>query len=224
MTTFNDIFKQKFLNNFINNISISTVGITLITAAILSLIVFFTYKLTTRNMVYSKKFNVTMALMSIVTSAVVLSMQANIVVSLGMVGALSIVRFRTAIKEPRDLLFLFWSISNGIIVGANLYSIAFMLSAVLIVGMLFFDLLPIKSLPCLLVINCKNFKSEQEVLKLLKKQKVNFNIKSRNVSGEKIDLLLEVSIKMENKILESISKIKDVQNVNLISQDGESQY
>lgn len=166
----------------------------------------------------------TMALMSIVTSAVVLSMQANIVVSLGMVGALSIVRFRTAIKEPRDLLFLFWSISNGIIVGANIYSISFALSLVLTIAMIFFDLLPESKLPCLLVINCTDFKTETKVLNILKDNKIKNVIKSRNVNNKQIDLLLEVSIKMDSSILEDINKVKGVNSFNLISQDGESQY
>ena len=94
-----------------------------------------------KNTIYSKNFNVTMSLISIVTAGVVLSMQANIVVSLGMVGALSIVRFRTAVKEPRDLLFLFWSISNGIIIGAGVYSLVFIMAIILTIGLLVFDIL-----------------------------------------------------------------------------------
>ena len=224
MTTFNDIFKNKFLESFMNNMSLSTIALTLVIASFLSLIVYFVYKLTTKSVVYSKNFNVSMALMSIVTSAVVLSMQANIVVSLGMVGALSIVRFRTAIKEPRDLLFLFWSISNGIIVGASIYSIAFALCIVITIAMIFFDLLPESKLPCLLVINCTDFKTEAKVLKILKVNKIKNVIKSRNVNNKQIDLLLEVSIKMDSTILEEINKVKGVNSFNLISQDGESQY
>ena len=139
--TFDEIFKDSFLDNFTSNLSIPTISITLIYAFLLSIFVFFIYKLTTKNVIYSKKFNVSMSLMSIITAAIVLSMQANITVSLGMVGALSIVRFRTAIKEPRDLLFLFWSISNGIIIGAGIYSIALVLAIVLGIAMLFFDII-----------------------------------------------------------------------------------
>lgn len=224
MIKFNDIFKTKFLESFMNNISISTVALTLVTAVLFSFVVFFVYKLTTKNIIYSRKFNVSMSLMSIVTSAVVLSMQANIVVSLGMVGALSIVRFRTAIKEPRDLLFLFWSISNGIIIGAGLYSIVFMLSVVLIIAMLIFDLIPEKKLPCLLVVNCNDFKVEEKVFKTLTDNKIKYVVKSRNVYDSKIDLLLEVSMNMEDSILKSLDKIKGIQSINLISQDGEGQY
>lgn len=151
MDTFNfsDIFKSNFLDNFNNSISISSVIITMIIALIFSLIAFYVYKLTCDNVVYSKKFNVTMSLMTIVTAAVVMSMQSNVVVSLGMVGALSIVRFRTAIKEPKDLLFLFWAITNGIIIGAGVYSIAFILAIVLTIGLLVFERLPGNKIPYL---------------------------------------------------------------------------
>ena len=224
MTTFKDIFKSKFLEQFMNNISISTVVITLGIAAIFSLWVFFVYKLTTKNMVYSKSFNNAMALMSIITAAIVLSMQANIVVSLGMVGALSIVRFRTAIKEPRDLMFLFWAISNGIIIGANIYAIALFLSIIITIAMFILDLIPSKALPCLLLINCDNFKTEEKAIKILQNKKIKYRIKSRNVSEQRIDLLLELSASMYDNLIEDISKIKGIINLNLISQDGESQF
>lgn len=224
MTTFKDIFKNKFLEKFANNISLSTVGMTLFVSGLFSLWVFFVYKLTTKNMVYSKNFNNSMALMSIITAAIVLAMQANIVVSLGMVGALSIVRFRTAIKDPRDLMFLFWAISNGIIVGANLYSIALFLSIIITIAMLILELFPSKALPCLLLINCDNFKAEDKAIEILKNKRIKYHIKSRNVSEKRIDMLIELSASMHDDLLEKISKLKGINNVNLISQDGESQY
>jgi len=224
MTTFNDIFKTKFLEKFMNDVSLTTVGVTLMIAAMLSLFVFVVYKLSTKSMVYSKSFNNSMALMSIITAAVVLSMQANIVVSLGMVGALSIVRFRTAIKEPRDLMFLFWAISNGIIVGANLYSIAIILSIMITIAMFILDFLPSKTLPCLLLVNCDNFKVEDKVFQVLKDKGKKFHIKSRNVSNAKVDLLIELSASMQDDLLEELNKLKGVSNLNIITQDGEVPY
>ena len=108
---FSDIFKDSFLSNFSTTISLPTIIFTLVYAFLISLFVYFIYKLTTKSVIYSKKFNITTSLMSIITAAIVLSMQSNITVSLGMVGALSIIRFRTAIKEPRDLLFLFCNVT-----------------------------------------------------------------------------------------------------------------
>ena len=128
--SFSDVLKKNFLDNFTGNISFELVLVTLLFSLLFAVIVFFVYKFTSKNTIYSKNFNITMSLVGIITASIVLSMQANIIVSLGMVGALSIVRFRTAIKEPRDLLFLFWSISNGIIIGAGVYSIVFILALI----------------------------------------------------------------------------------------------
>ena len=174
MNTFNfsDILKNKFLNNFTITIDISNVVLTMCVALVFSLIVFYVYKITCDNVIYSKKFNVTTSLMTIVTAAVVMSMQANVVVSLGMVGALSIVRFRTAIKEPKDLLFLFWAISNGIIIGAGVYSIVFILALVLTIGLFLFERLPGNKIPHLLVVSLNGLKNEKELINEMDKNKI----------------------------------------------------
>lgn len=221
--TFNEIFKDSFIDNFSSNLSIPTISITLIYAFLLSIFVFFIYKLTTKNVIYSKKFNVSMSLMSIITAAIVLSMQANITVSLGMVGALSIVRFRTAIKEPRDLLFLFWSISNGIIIGAGIYAIALVLAIVLGIAMLFFDIIPEKKSPYLLVIYFKNV-STRDIEIILGSYKVKYRLKSENLSSKESSYIYELKFKDNKEFLNDILKIKGVNEVNLMSQDGESQY
>ena len=221
--TFNEIFKDGFLNNFTSNVSTITICITLIYAFLLSLFVFFIYKLTTKNVIYSKKFNISMSLMSIITAAIVLSMQANITVSLGMVGALSIVRFRTAIKEPRDLLFLFWSISNGIIIGAQVYSMAIVLAIVLGIAMLFFEIIPEKKIPYLLVIYFKNVKT-RDIEVILACHKVKYKLKSENLSSKESSYIYELKIKNDKSFVDEILKIKGVNEVNLLSQDGESQY
>lgn len=221
--TFDEIFKDSFLNNFSSNVSITTICVTLIYAFLLSLFVFFIYKLTTKGVIYSKKFNISMSLMSIITSAIVLSMQANITVSLGMVGALSIVRFRTAIKEPRDLLFLFWSISNGIVIGAGIYSIALVLAIVLSIAMLFFDIIPEKKTPYLLVIYFKNVKT-RDIEIILGSHKVKYKLKSENLSSKESSYIYELRVKKDKEFINEILKIKGVSEVNLLSQDGESQY
>lgn len=220
-TNFKDIFKNSFLDNFNNSIPISTIIITLGVAFLLSIFVFYFYKLTTKNVIYSKRFNISMAMMSIVTAAIILSMQANIVVSLGMVGALSIVRFRTAIKESRDLLFLFWSIANGIIIGASMFSIAFVLAVIFIMALLFFDLLPENKLPYILVLNLKDLDAEEAVIKYLKTNKIKYFLKSKNVMSDKVDLIYEITVLKNKDIVKDISKIKGVIELNLISQDGE---
>ena len=220
---FSDIFKDSFIEKFTNTLSVTTIIITLSYAFLLSIFVYFVYKFTTKNVIYSKKFNISMALMSIITAAVVLSMQSNITVSLGMVGALSIVRFRTAIKEPRDLLFLFWSISNGIIVGSGLFSITLILAIVLGIAMIFFDLFPEKNLPYLLVIYYKNT-DISIVENVLRENRIKYIIKSQNISTKGSNCIIELKNIKDKEFIDVIYKIKGIEEVNLLLQDGESQY
>ncbi len=226
MDTFNfsDIFKNSFLDNFNQSISKSSVIVTMLMALLFALIVFFVYKLTCDNVVYSKKFNVTMSLMTLVTAAVVMSMQANVVVSLGMVGALSIVRFRTAIKEPKDLLFLFWAISNGIIIGAGIYFIVCILAVVLTIGLLLFEKLPGNKIPYLLVISLKDLEQEAEIIKILKKNKIKFRVKSKNISNDRVDIIYELANDKINNLLSEINSNKGILLLNLITQEGECQF
>lgn len=222
--SFSDVFKKNFLENFSGSISIELVIITFLFALLFSIIVFFVYKLTSKNTIYSKNFNITMSLISIVTAGVVLSMQANIVVSLGMVGALSIVRFRTAIKEPRDLLFLFWSISNGIIIGAGVYSIVFILAIIITIGLLVFDLFPNNKIPYLLIVNSNNKNIYDKVIEVLNDNKIKFKVKSRNFSKGNIDMVFELSCKNCDKLFDDLNKINGITSFNLLNQDGECQF
>lgn len=216
-----DVLKNSFVEKFLSNISIIDIILTLGIASVFSIIIYFIYKITSKGVIYSKKFNVTMALMSIVTSGVVLSMQANIVVSLGMVGALSIVRFRTAIKEPRDLLFLFWSISNGIIVGAGIYSVAAVLSVILIIVMLILERLPENKMPHLLIVNFDDNEVEKEIENIFDENNVKNIIKSKNISKGRCDIVYEIAIKEDSKFISKIAELPGVLSVNLLHQDGE---
>ncbi len=221
---FSDIFKNNFLDNFTSSISLSSVIITMCVALLFSFIIYFVYKFTCDNVIYSKKFNVTMALMTMVTAAVIMSMQANVVVSLGMVGALSIVRFRTAIKEPKDLLFLFWSITNGIIIGAGIYSIAFVLAIILTIALLVFERLPGNKIPYLLVATLENLDAEEKITKVLEENKIKYRVKSKNVSSNSTDVIYELSNNKIEELIKDISKDKGIKSLNLITQDGECQF
>ena len=222
--SFSDIFKKNFLENFTGTVSIQMVIVTLVFALIFSLVVFYVYKFTSKNTIYSRNFNITMSLISIITAGVVLSMQANIVVSLGMVGALSIVRFRTAIKEPRDLLFLFWSISNGIIIGAGVYSLVFVMSIILTIGLLLFDLIPANKIPHLLVVNLSNNNVSDKIENLLAENNIKYKFKSRNVTKGCVDIVYELYCKEAKDLFNSLSKINGITSFNLLSQDGECQF
>ncbi len=214
-----NIIKNSFLNNFTETISLSTVITTGQMSLIFAAVVYIIYLLTCDKTIYSKKFNVAMSLMTIITSALVMAMQANIVISLGMVGALSIVRFRTAIKEPKDLLFLFWSISNGIIIGAGLYSIVIILAVVLSIALIIFELIPARRKSMLLVVNLITIESEPIIEKELKRNKVKFKVKSRNVFRDRADIMYEISTRKDGILVAELSKLNEILSLNLIKQD-----
>ena len=215
----NNIIKNSFLNNFTDTISLSTVITTGQMSLLFAFVVYIVYLLTCDKTIYSKKFNVAMSLMTVITSALVMAMQANIVISLGMVGALSIVRFRTAIKEPKDLLFLFWSISNGIIIGAGLYSIVCVLAVVISIALIVFELIPARRKSMLLVVNLMTIESEHVIEKELKRHNVKFRVKSRNVFRDKADIMYEISTKKDGKLVAELSKLNEILSLNLIKQD-----
>ncbi len=214
-----DIIKKSFLKNFMEAISLETLIVSSVVSLIFAIGVYIVYLLTCDKTIYSKKFNIAMSLMTVITSSLVLAMQSNIVISLGMVGALSIVRFRTAIKEPKDLLFLFWAISNGIIIGAGLYSVATVLAVVLAIALLIFELIPEKGKSMLLVINFKDLDKEAKIEEVLKNQKVKFTVKSKNVFKDKVDIMYEISTKKDSEMLAELQKIESVNSMNLIKQD-----
>ena len=214
-----NIIKNSFLNNFTETISLSTVITTFQMSFAAAAIVYIIYLLTCDKTIYSKKFNVAMSLMTIVTSSLVMAMQANIVISLGMVGALSIVRFRTAIKEPKDLLFLFWSISNGIIIGAGLFSIFCVLAVVLSVALIIFELIPARRKSMLLVVNLESIDDETAISKELKSHKVRFKVKSRNVFRDRADIMYEISTRKDKELVASLSRLNNIISLNLIKQD-----
>ncbi|MCR4837943.1 MAG: DUF4956 domain-containing protein, partial [Eubacterium sp.] len=133
--SFSDIFRKSFLDGFTGaDISVVTASSAMLITAFIGLYIFVVYRVLTRRTFYSKSFNISLAAVAVITAAIILTIQSSIVVSLGMVGALSIVRFRTAVKEPMDLVFLFWSIAAGIICGVGLAEIAVVLSLIITVG------------------------------------------------------------------------------------------
>lgn len=144
------------------DISISRIAGALFITALFAFFIFQIYKLVKKSGFYSHTFNVSMAVISLVTAGIILAMQSNIVISLGMVGALSIVRFRTAVKDPMDLLFLFWSIGTGIICGAGLYKIAILLTLFVTIGMFLLEMLPKAKAPFLLIINLEGKEAEKK--------------------------------------------------------------
>lgn len=203
------------------DITTGKIAATLIVTALLALYIFAIYRLVTRKVFYSKNFNISLAVMSLITSAIILAMQSNLVISLGMVGALSIVRFRTAIKDPMDLAFLFWSISIGIICGAGLYEIALVTSVGVTVFILVLDMLPVGKAPMMLVVNSSEMNGEKAVLDVVGKYARYYKVKSRNLSKGRLDLVIELKVKEESALVSEVAALDGMLSASMISHDGE---
>ena len=219
---FKDVFKKSFLEGF-NGMDITTAKIaaTLFVTALLALYIFAIYRLVTRKVFYSKNFNIALAAMSLITAAIILAMQSNLVISLGMVGALSIVRFRTAIKDPMDLVFLFWSISIGIICGAGLYEVALVTSVAVTVFILVLDMIPVSRAPMMLVVNSSKMEDEQTVLDVVGKYAKSYKVKSRNLSKGRLDMVVELRVKDESGLVSEVAALDGMIGASLIAHDGE---
>ena len=219
---FKDVFKKSFLEGFTSmDITTGKIAATLIVTALLALYIFEIYSLVTRKVFYSKNFNISLAVMSLITAAIILAMQSNLVISLGMVGALSIVRFRTAIKDPMDLAFLFWSISIGIICGAGLYEIALVTSVGVTVFILVLDMLPVGKAPMMLVVNSSEMNGEKAVLDVVGKYARYYKVKSRNLSKGRLDLVIELKVKEESALVSEVAALDGMISASMISHDGE---
>ena len=219
---FQDVFKKSFLEGFSGmDITTGKIAATLFVTALLALYVFMIYRLVTRKVFYSKSFNISLAALSLITAAIILAMQSNLVISLGMVGALSIIRFRTAIKDPMDLVFLFWSISIGIICGAGLYDLARVTSVAVTVCILVLDLLPVAKAPVMLVVNSSLPDGEAAVLEVVGRYARAYKVKSRNLSRDRLDLVVELRVRDESGLIKEVAGLEGMCSASLIAHDGE---
>jgi len=220
LLSFNDIIKNSVIqSSFLGNYSIQEIVSVILVTLIVSLFMFFIYKKTYSGNVYSHKFNVSLVIMALITSEIILTISSNLVLSLGMVGALSIVRFRTAVKEPLDIVFMFWSIAIGITTGARLYALSIISS--LLIGLVIMVLLKYKNTNniFLLIIQYKSNSSAKVISEL---NKINYKIKSKTISHELVGLTVELKIIGTGfDLLEIISEIEGVSNVSLVNYNGE---
>lgn len=223
--SFNDIFKTSFLEGFTNSqLGFGEVVSVLLTASVLALYIFIVYRVVTRRTFYSKNFNIALAVLAVITAAIILTIQFSIIVSLGMVGALSIVRFRTAIKDPMDLVFLFWSISIGIICGAGLAEIAVILSLIVTVGILLLDKFPLVKTPLILMVHTEDKDNMDEILNIVKQYCRYHKVKTRTLTKENLNLVMEVRTDKGSELLRDIDKLPRIKSVALLEHDGEVTY
>lgn len=219
--SFKDIFKNSFLNGFTNGVDVKTIVITLAVTCLLAMYIFFTYRLVTKKTFYSKNFNLSLIAMAVITASIILTIQSNIVLSLGMVGALSIIRFRTAIKDPLDLVFLYWAISVGIICGAGLSIIAVAISVLMSIIVILMQKYPIKKLSMILVVNSTSLDSDTEILDVVKKYSKHYKVKSRNLTPNALDLIIEINVAEDTDLIHDILKIDGVTSASILTHDGE---
>lgn len=220
---FSDIFKNNFLENAVTQFSITDVALTLLISFLIGLFIYATYKKTFNGVMYSKNFNISLVGMSMITTLVIMGVTSNIVLSLGMVGALSIVRFRTAVKDPIDTVFIFWAIATGIVTGAGLYLLSIFGSLVVGLMLLIFTSKISSEVPYMVVVNCSNSDSEKMLLKTLAAQVKRMNVKSKAIRAEQgIELTIEVRLKNDNTdFVNQLSVLDGVNDVVLVSYNGE---
>ena len=220
--TFKDAIRDNLLQGFSSS-TLSTAEILLAMgiAFLLAIYLFIVYRLITKNAFYSKNFNISMAAIALVTCGIIIAMQSSLVISLGMVGALSIVRFRTAIKEPMDLLFLFWSIGTGIICGTGLYKIAIIVAICVTVAILILKLIPEMKETNILFVSSSDKQIESKLSEIIGKDTISNRVKSRNVTGRGIDFVYEVRVSNPETLINDIDALEGINSVSLIEHEGE---
>ena len=219
--TFNDIFKSSFLEN-VSDVSLFDMMLALILAFGLGLFIFLVYKKTYQGVMYSSSFGVTLIALTMITTLVILAVTSNVVLSLGMVGALSIVRFRTAIKEPLDIAFLFWSIAVGIVLAAGMIPLAVIGSVIIGIMLLVFVNRKSHFNPYIVVIQCDGHDSETAAKEYLDEMTRRCVVKSKSAQKGSLELTLEIRLKNDNTdFINTLSEMDGVNSAVLVSYNGD---
>ncbi len=219
--TFADIFKSSFLQEFSSNMSTTAMMFYMCLAAGFGFYIFLVYRITTRKSFYQKSFNIALWVLTVIIAAIIITISSNIVLSLGMVGALSIVRYRTAIKDPMDLVFLFWAIAEGIMCGAGMALIAMMLAVLVTVGIFVLDKLPMARALKIMTIHASDYHSEEQIMQVLKKHCKVLTVKSRSLSAGGLNLVVEFGSNAETACTAELMEIDSVHSVSSLTHDGE---
>ena len=220
-TTFSDIFKSNFLEN-ITSVSILDMIISIVLAFGMGMFIFLVYKKTYSGVMYSASFGTTLVALTMITTVVILAVTSNVVLSLGMVGALSIVRFRTAIKEPLDIAFLFWSIAVGIVLAAGMIPLAIIGSVVIGVILLVFVNRKSYSNPYIVVIRCNGHEAESKAKTFLDGKAERCIVKSKSAQKGSVELNMEIRLKEDNTdFVNALADIDGVQSAVLVSYNGD---
>ena len=216
-----DLLERALLEGYAaSNLTVGTMFLCIGITAALALYIYFVYRMLNKNSFYNRSFSLSLVELSVITAAIILTIQSNIVVSLGMVGALSIVRFRTAIKDPMDLVFLFWSISVGIICGAGFAMIAVIASLALTLLLLALNLAQAERKSQVLVVNADEY-IEETLLSAVREACSTWKVRARNVSPGEVSLAIEVRTKEPQALVQKVMALEHVTGVSLLEHDGD---
>ncbi|MBR0391927.1 MAG: DUF4956 domain-containing protein [Oscillospiraceae bacterium] len=219
--TFRDIFKSSFLEN-VTAVSLLDIILALVLAFCLGLFIFLIYKKTYAGVMYSSSFGVTLVALTMITTLVILAVTSNVVLSLGMVGALSIVRFRTAIKEPLDIAFLFWAIAAGIVLAAGMIPLAVFGSVLIGIILLIFANRKDMTNPYIVVLSCDGHESEEKAIAYLKEKTKRCSVKSKTARKGSVELNLEIRLQDDNTdFINELSELPGVDSAVLVSYNGD---
>lgn len=214
--------KKAFLEGYAtSDIGIPTIFICIFCTMLISAYIFLVYKRINKNSFYNRGFNLSLIGISVVTAAVILTIQSNIVVSLGMVGALSIVRFRTAIKDPMDLVFLFWAISVGIICGAGFAMIAVIASLGMTIVIVLFNMLPSAKGNLVLIVNANSYTHEAQIMEVVQTDCRYAKVRARNVSKTSLNMAIEVKVDDQAALIQNLVEIEGLTSASLVEHEGE---
>lgn len=222
---FRDVLKNSFVQGYMDvDISLKSIVLILIITGIFGLYLFAVYRIVNRKSIYSKSFNISLVAMAIITAAIIIAIQTSMVISLGMVGALSIVRFRTAIKDPLDLMFLFWSIGVGIMCGAGQFELTCILCVGLTVLILVLEGIPMVKAPMVLVVNINRSIPEETIRDILKSCSKFYKIKSRSIKNSVKEYVIELRTSQESELINRFSDMERINSVSLLTHNGEVTY
>ena len=219
--TFSDIFKSSFLESVTEFSAIDTL-IGMLFALVIGLFIFLIYKKTFSGIMYSTGFAMTLVGLSLVTTLVIMAVTSNVVLSLGMVGALSIVRFRAAIKEPMEIVFLFWALAVGIVIGAGMIPLAVIGSVIIGVILVLFSGRKFHDTPYILIVNCADETAEENALDIIKKAAAKYIVKSKTVNSAGIELTAEIRVKDDSTgFVNRVNEVSGVSGATLVAFNGE---
>ena len=217
-----DVLKKSFVSSIsMAELSVSEILMVLGVTLLLALYIFFIYRIFTRKNFYNKSFNISLAATALITAAVIITIQSSIVISLGMVGALSIVRFRTAVKDPLDLVFMFWSLAVGIICGTGLFDIAAILSIAVTAMIFVLDKIPVMQTPMILMVQGMYCDMENDLCDIVSQYTKYYKVKSRNITPERTSIVMELRVKDGGALVQSIGSLEGILYVSMIDHDGE---